>query len=175
MVLFDELGNFIIGGELKLHTKQGRQIPNERRPERHPDSMQEAREMVERNHHTAKIRSMSSSYNCMGMVFANRRTWIDTDYIQMIKNDDEYQLITSPNDVAKGDIVVYRDDSKDITHVGLVADVEPELKDGTYKITVLSQWGHDGEYFHRIDDVNLLLGSPAEYWTDRRSVERRNS
>jgi hypothetical protein len=168
MVFYDEFGNYIIGGQLHLHTKGMRQIPNERRPERHPDSMQAAREFVESNHPTAKLRSMSSSYNCMGMVFASRRTWIEPDHIQMIKDDDEYQIVTSQNEVVKGDVVVYRNASKDVTHVGLVADIEPELRNGTYKTTVLSQWGHDGEYFHRIDDVNPLLGTPSEYWTDRR-------
>jgi hypothetical protein len=168
MVFYDEFGKYMIGGELGLHTRMGRQIPNERRPEKHPDSMQAARETVEGNHPTAKLRSLTASYNCMGMVFASRRTWIEPDYLQMVLDDDEYQRVTSEDNITPGDVVVYKDDSREVTHVGLIADVKPELRNGTYKITVLSQWGQHGEYFHRIDDVHPLLGTPSEYWTDRR-------
>lgn len=168
MVLFDDQGNYIIGGQLALQTKKGQQIPNQRCPQRHPDSMRAARDMVEGNHTTAKSRSLVSSYNCLGMVFATRRTWIEPDHLQMILDDDDYQLVSSESDVQPGDVVVYRNASGEVTHVGIVARKETEPRDATYKITVLSQWGKDGEYFHDINDINVLLGTPSEYWTDRR-------
>lgn len=66
-----------------------------------------------------------------------------------------------------GDVVVYRDEGGAVVHVGVVSQVQTDLREGTRGILVLSQWGADGEYFHRIDDVNPLLGKPVEYWTDR--------
>jgi hypothetical protein len=168
MVLFDPEGRYLIGGELQLQTKKGNQIPNERRPERHPESMQVAHEIVKTHHTTAKCRSLCSSYNCMGLVFGSRRTCIDTDSFLLIKDDDELTRVSSIADVVVGDIIVYRDNFKNITHVGLVIEKKPKLVDGSYELNILSQWGADGEYFHRIDDVNKNLGTPAEFWTDRR-------
>ena len=66
-----------------------------------------------------------------------------------------------------GDVVVYRDEEGFVVHVGLVTEVETNVKEATWEVSVLSQWGGDGEYFHRIDDVSPLLGKPTEYWTDR--------
>ncbi len=113
---------------------------------------------------------MSATYNCMGMVFANRRTWIDTDHLQLILQEDNYRQ-TNVEDLQPGDVVVYRDELGYVKHVGLVSSIEVDLANLTEderKVTVLSQWGADGEYFHPVDEVNKLLGNPTEYWTDRR-------
>jgi hypothetical protein len=104
----------------------------------------------------------------MGMVFATRRTWIDTEHLEMILEDDEYRRLFPSEEVLPGDVVVYRDEDGTVSHVGLVNEVRPNLRDGTKEIIILSQWGGDGEYFHHIEDVNPLLGKPAEYWTDRK-------
>lgn len=168
MVLYDERGDYLVGGQLALETRKGRQIPNDRALERHPDSLRAAKEMFESSHPTVRVRSLTSVYNCMGMVFAARRTCIDTDELQMIFDDDEHHKLHSLNDVMDGDVVVYRDDTGHVSHVGLVSDVRLDIREGTLHITVLSQWGRDGEYFHRVDDVHPFLGTPAEYWTDRR-------
>jgi hypothetical protein len=168
MVLYDERGDYLVGGQLALETRKGRQIRNDRAPERHPDSLKAAKEMFENEHSTVRVRSLTSVYNCMGMVFGARRTCIDTDELPMILKDDEYRHLGSVNDVTNGDVVVYRDAGHRVTHVGLVSDVRLDIERGTPHITVLSQWGRDGEYFHRVDDVHQLLGTPSEYRTDRR-------
>jgi hypothetical protein len=103
----------------------------------------------------------------MGMAFASRRTLIDPDHLQLILADDGYRRIPHENDLVAGDVVVYRDESGAVSHVGLVTDVMPDLRGATWEISVLSQWGQDGEYFHRVDDVSPRLGKAAEYWTDR--------
>jgi len=36
------------------------------------------------------VRSLDSSYNCMGMIFAARRTVLDTDVLHYIIDDDGY-------------------------------------------------------------------------------------
>lgn len=168
MVLYDEMGNYLIGGQLPLSTRKGRQIPNDRRAERHPASLRAAKEMFEGNHSTVRARSLTGLYNCMGMVFASRRTWIDTDQLQMILEDDDYRLLSPEEDIVSGDVVVYRDKAASVSHVGLVAQVRHDLMEGTTEVVVLSQWGYDGEYFHRVDDVHPSLGTPTEYWSDRR-------
>jgi len=101
------------------------------------------------------------------MIFASRRTLIDTDYLRLILEGDGYRRIPNENELAIGDVVVYRDESGAVTHVGLVTDVKADLREAAWEISALSQWGQDGEYFHRVDDVSPRLGKPAEYWTDR--------
>ena len=103
----------------------------------------------------------------MGMVFATRRTWIEPEHLSVILQDDDYRQISSESELIRGDLVVYRDDAGSVSHVGVVAEVHTNVELATYEITVLSQWGRDGEYFHRADDVSAYLGKPTEYWTDR--------
>lgn len=86
----------------------------------------------------------------------------------MILEDDEYHRLSGPDQVVEGDVAVYRDAQREVAHVGLVAQVITNLREGTREIFMLSQWGADGEYFHRVDDVHPNLGTPAEYWSDRK-------
>lgn len=167
MVLYDERGNFLVGGQLPLATRKGRQIPNDRRMEQPPARLRAAKEMFERRP-TVRARSLTGVYNCMGMVFASRRTWVEPEELQMVLEDDEYLRLAGPDQAVPGDVVVYRDAQGEVAHVGLVAQVITNLREGTQNIGVQSQWGADGEYFHRADDVSPLLGTPTEYWSDRK-------
>jgi hypothetical protein len=98
---------------------------------------------------------MRSDYNCVGMVFANRRTFIEPDHIHMILEDDDYATVDATH-VTPGDVVVYRSPKTgDIIHVGVVISKEVAFQART--IRVLSQFGRDGEYFHDLHDV------PAPY------------
>ena len=170
MTLLNTQGNFLLGGDIALATRKNTSIPNTRRKPQAPVSMQAAQAMVLGEHPSAKVRSLSSVYNCMGMVFASRRTWVEPDYLQMILEDDEYRPIDR-NELHRGDVVVYRNNHDEISHVGIVYEVRLKVDEATLEVVaevvVASQWGHDGEYFHLDDDVNPRLGKPTEYWTDR--------
>jgi hypothetical protein len=56
-------------------------------------------------------------------------------------------------------------------HVGMVVmknlAIAGESRD---LLTVLSKWGADGEYVQEFTKLPSLLGQPAPYGTDRRSV-----
>lgn len=171
MTIYDEQGNYLIGGRIELATRAGRPISNDRRLSGNPTRLKVAEELVLKHHNTAVTRSLTGSYNCMGMVFATRRTWVDTNQLSIILEDDDYRKLTSMEDVIEGDVIIYKGEEGQVTHVGLVSSVVPNLIEGSKTINVMSQWGHDGEYFHRIDDVNPLLGVPAEAWTDRKRLE----
>ena len=129
--------------------------------------MNSAKNTVLTHHPDARARSLSSMYNCMGMVFASRRTWVDPEHLPMILEDDSYRRVSSEGELQPGDVVVYRHDDGEISHVGVVTEVRTNVREAAREVFVLSQWGRDGEYFHRADDVNPQLGKPAEYWTDR--------
>ena len=167
MVLLNTAGNYLIGPELAVSTRKRRQIPNEQRSPRPPVRMQAAKDMVLNAHSSAHARSLSSLYNCVGMVFASRRTCVEPEHLPMILEDDEYQQVNDRGELQPGDVVVYRDNQDEISHVGIVAEVKPNLEEATWEVVVLSQWGADGEYFHLDNDVNPRLGRPTEYWTDR--------
>ena len=164
MVLLNEQGNRI---NLPLATRRGRQIPNEVRNELSEVILNAARDDVKNEHPDAKLRSLRSSYNCMGMVFANRRVWVNPEHMGMILRDDGYRRVVNESELQQGDVVVYRDSSGQVSHVGLVAEVNPNIKDANFEISVLSQWGATGEYIHRIDDVTPILGHFSEFWTER--------
>lgn len=152
---------------LALETKNGKRIPNAKRDQKAPARMAAAKKYVLDNHKSAQLRSLSSEYNCVGMVFAARRTVIEDDEVEMILLEDGYRQINNESELQIGDVVVYRNDHGTISHVGTIACVSSNVREAQWEITVLSQWGADGEYFHLIDDVNPLLGRPREFWTDR--------
>ena len=164
MVLLNEQGNRV---NLPLATKKGRQIPNEQRDELSRSIKDAAREQVRQQHPAVRLRSLSSAYNCMGMVFANRRVWIDPDWLGMILADDGYSRVRDERELQPGDVAVYRSSAGAVSHVGLVAEVKPNLREGTWEVQVLSQWGSTGEYFHRVDDLSPALGHFSGYWTER--------
>ena len=118
-------------------------------------------------HPNVRPRALSSEYNCVGMVFASRRTWVEDYHVEFILREDGYRVVSQLHDVMEGDIVVYRDDEGRVSHVGLVISAVPEVASGRLAITVLSQWGADGEYLHDIGDVHPNLGKPSEFWTER--------
>lgn len=152
---------------LDLTTKRGNRIPNVQRRTRPPASMAAARDIVIGNHPTAKVRSLRSEYNCVGLVFASRRTHIEPEHVATILREDGFRRVNREEELEIGDVVIYRTDDREISHVGLIAKIVVAVERGQREITVLSQWGADGEYFHHIDDVNPNLGRPAEFWTDR--------
>ena len=111
------------------------------------------------------IRSVSAHlYDCVGMVFANRRAWIDIEHIGKILRSDDYQPV-SIDDLIVGDIVVYTLGTKRV-HVGLVTRVLSSMGSVT-NVRVLSKWGKHGEVEHRLEDVPYYLGQPSEYWSER--------
>ena len=153
---------------IDLSTKRGNRIPNIQRATRHPDSMAVAQAVVLKHHPTAKLRSLRSEYNCVGMVFASRRTAIEPEYVPMILRDDGYRPVDQEDALEVGDVVVYRTRDGEISHIGIIAIIKESIQPPYREIIVLSQWGSEGEYFHRIDDVNPLLGQASEFWTDRK-------
>jgi hypothetical protein len=84
-------------------------------------------------------------YNCHGLTFAARRTWIDeSPSIARIISDDKYQEI-APDKVLPGDVIIFYGDDGDIEHSGIVL----KAPDQDLKIPlILSKWGLSGEVIH---------------------------
>ncbi len=121
--------------------------------------MYAARNALLETHPDYKLRSLDSVYNCMGMVFASRRTWIEPDNFGMIVQDDGYVERKKKVNALPGDVVVYRISSKgEVIHAGIVIAVDPDIEEGNVHLTVLSQFGADGEYIHQAEDLPKALG-----------------
>ncbi len=134
---------------------------------RAPDAMGAARDLLCGLHPSISVRSLDSSYNCMGMIFAARRTVLDTDVLHYIIDDDGYSDLASPDNLGVGDIVLYAAD-EELTHVAMVVKVGlAATQDRAPDHLLLSQWGFDGEYFHSLHDIPSLYGAPVRYLTDR--------
>jgi len=132
--------------ELNLHTRCENQIQNEidRRPPRAGD--QRLCEDYRRDYPNAQHRPTTPTrqYNCHGLTFACRRTWIwKSSEVAKILTDDEYQPIEL-RDVLPGDIVLYTQNG-DVEHSGIV------IKSG-YVPIILSKWGPAHEVVHRVND-----------------------
>lgn len=163
----------IIGGgsetdpaALKLYTTGNRtRIENERPPEELCyEGLQAARNFVRSVSPRAQCRSLTAMYNCVGMVFACRRTSIVPKHLDVILRDDGFRRVAHDM-VVEGDVVIYRRD--DIPqHVGIIQRLEQGLAGTT--IWVLSQWGDAGEYIHPLIPVPEAYGQPTDFWSERR-------
>ena len=112
------------------------------------------------------IRSIQSGYNCMGLVFAARRTAIDADYFSLIAQDDDLRPV--PWETARaGDVGVYWSGSS-VIHVAMCLGRETVL--GADKaLWLLSKFGRGPEYEHlHVDVPKALRYDRFEVWTERR-------
>jgi len=152
-----------------METRGRWKIPNQMRPELHPVIRDESVAIWKTAKPDARLRSISGTYNCIGMVVASRRTWVDPDDLLRVLQDDGYRKLEGESQARLGDVVVYRDMAGEVSHTGIVVGknvYDPENRRDT--LVVLSKWGHEGEYEHDASNVPLLCGLPSEYWTDRK-------
>jgi len=110
------------------------------------------------------LRSVSPHpYNCVGMIFAARRAFIDLEHIYDILREDEYRKITLA-ELVVGDVVLYRNYDEP-SHVALVTQVDTIGQ--TRNVRVLSKWGFDPEFEHFMEQVPPSMGRPVEFYTER--------
>lgn len=107
-------------------------------------------------------------YNCVGMIFAARRAWIEIDHIYALLSGDGFREI-SEEEITVGDLILYIDSHNEPAHIGLIITVDSI---GTTKsIVVISKWGKDAEFIHFIEDVPEQMGKPMKFFTDRKTHE----
>ena len=111
-----------------------------------------------------QLSSYDSTYNCMGMVFASRRTYIDSNDLVWVLRDDDYREIDA-NEARIGDVVTYHstESSPLIEHIGWVA-LAQEYDSGLVGVLVHSKWGRHGEYIHPPRRTPVDFGTTIRYW-----------
>jgi len=159
---------------IPLATRRGRHIPNEQRMESSPSQLKKAQDYMLRKHPRMEPRSLSRIFNCMGHVFACRRTCIEPEYfIKPIAEDDGYRPLRKAEIPVPGDIAVYFGHrSKQVEHVGVIIQVNRNIMDAEVSTKILSQFGYDGEYFHDDNDYPEFLSVSVgpltlTIWTER--------
>lgn len=129
--------------ELRLHSRCESQIENEidRRPCREGDRVLSAdyiRQYPEARHRPTQP---SRKYNCHGLTFGSRRTWIfKATEVAKILHEDGYVQVNE-TEIVPGDIAVYLY-LGDAEHSGIVVEDKPVPK-------ILSKWGPAHEVIHR--------------------------
>ncbi|MEE9465875.1 MAG: hypothetical protein V3W14_09925 [Candidatus Neomarinimicrobiota bacterium] len=155
---------------LALETRKGRPIPNFQRLEMNPSQAKAVIRIIKKACPNAKMRSITQVYNCLGMAFASRRTWIDEDSIGLILEDDDYKLVNKRADVQQGDLITYWDSTTgEFKHVGIILGEKPLIEGSKKTLTwVLSQFGAGGEWIHPINEVPEGCNGTIRVYTDRR-------
>lgn len=135
--------------ELALHTRCENQVTNEinREQVRAGDVLQVQAFNTKYRDAIHRPVGPSRKYNCHGLTFASRRTWIhEAQEVRKILSDDEYEKIAPPEVIMPGDIAVYFKDG-DIEHSGIVVGISP----GELRVPIiLSKWGACHEVVHRV-------------------------
>ena len=146
-----------------LESCAGKQIPNILRTPQDPSLLNNRIKVLLADHPGVTIRSRDTTYNCLGLAFANRRTSIEPSDLRQLLADDDYRPTTRA-DAMSGDLVLYSAFGE-LSHVAIVTHrptADPSI------IWVMSAWGSDGEYTHVVDNVPTILGNATEFWTDRK-------
>ncbi len=149
--------------QLNLHTRGENQIENEidRRPPRAGDQLLLEKHRADFPDETHRPVGPSRQYNCHGLTFASRRTWIyNASEIQKILKEDDYKEVAE-KDVLPGDIVLYTENG-DIEHSGIVISLDP--------LRILSKWGPSQEVIHRLRECPYSGGVTYHRITDRPTV-----
>ena len=158
------------GPEIPQATRQGNKIPNRQRHEASPVQLRAWTKLIEDQCRRAQLRSSVCIYNCVGMVFASRRTWIDIDHIRWIFLEDGYHSFSELGNSKPGDLVLYKDTlTKEDVHVGMIIGDKLLLEGSSQSETwVISQFGKHGEWIHPLEHVPPNYKGGIELWTDRR-------
>jgi hypothetical protein len=151
---------------LSLETRQRNQIENYIDPVPPLAGVRLQVEAYRRQYLEAQHRPVgpSTKYNCHGLTFASRRTWIDKPgEVEKILRDDGYVEIKDFKDVLVGDIAIWRSASAtnlgEIEHSGIVVTSSVNLDGLASPPWILSKWGKCHEVVHKANDGE---------WTDHR-------
>jgi hypothetical protein len=144
--------------EATARTDKGRPVPVYRPLGPSPPELVSEEEELVAAHLAGQVLGTApagSDYNCHGWIFTNGRYWIQPEDVEHILEDNGYRLVNRPR---AGDLVVYRDDTGEIVHSGLVRAEAPVL--------VESKWGGGGRYVHTPE--NQVFSPRFAYFRSKR-------
>ncbi len=130
---------------ITVETRLGTDIPNHQPLEFSEQDRSMCRQFDHKFPDAISRTNPISVYNCHGLVFASRRTWIcEGSSVMTILEDDGYEEIPE-TEALPGDVIVYFDEDGDPDHSGVLLD----WSKGKPRIPlVLSKWGKFREVIH---------------------------
>ncbi|HWE36572.1 MAG TPA: hypothetical protein VG406_08400 [Isosphaeraceae bacterium] len=162
---------------IALQTHRGSDIKNEIAPGPEERHVRKYRLLFERfRPRWTERKPPSGAYNCVGHVWACRRTAVFDDLerqITVICRADGYRAIDRLREpLAVGDLATYWEAARGhrtFWHVGVISELRPGLAAGSPPIPyVLSKWDDtSGEVLHNYADHPFPDGIEVEFWTDR--------
>lgn len=125
-----------------------------------PGQLMHAKEIAKPWPLVKKRRDASTCFNCHGLTFGGRRTWISgsTEVARCLSDDRWHEVL--PADSIPGDIVVYFDDAGDASHSGIIVDFNHMMN----LPVVCSKWGWAGEFIHLVSEVPKAYGHERKYY-----------
>lgn len=135
----------LIRSEIEVSTRRNRKISNElnREPTFDGDRLAIAAYVkdIPQAIHRSEV-GPCRTFNCHGLTFASRRTWIErSTEVQKILDDDEY-VVVEKSKVKAGDVAIFRS-GLEILHSGIVVEVT-SIKGPR----ILSKWARLHEVIH---------------------------
>jgi hypothetical protein len=160
---------------IEIQTRKGRRLRNERRLETPTAVRKEAVRIILDNYKGTELISSTALYNCFGLAFAARRTWIhDEVEVKAVLEDDGFRPVSMERQFWEvGDVVLYckGDGDIEIRHVAVIVEKRPIVGCGGFEIRVVSAWGESGEYLHPVDVASPLHGRPYRVYSQRKSPD----
>lgn len=150
--------------ELRLDDYDGSLIPNRIDPDPSPELVLRMKRQLGRLElGVSELGAPTGRYNCHGLVFASRRTNIDSpglpvDIYELLLRD-RYRRI--PGTPQPGDVAIYRYSDGRIEHSGLVLRLQ--AVGAEHVPFIWSKWGGLGEYEHHWHAKPYHEHS-VEYW-----------
>jgi hypothetical protein len=149
------------GMTIRLETSTARGIDNHQNAQVTHQVIAWDRKMQQDYPNAIPRTKVTVSYNCHGLTFASRRTWVyKSTSIQHILGDDHYEEIVDVHNVLPGDIAIYYSDKGDPNHSGVVVGAGPPL----VVPVICSKWANTGEFIHSVRDCPTIYGPTVRYY-----------
>lgn len=146
---------------IRLETSTGRGLDNHQNAQITHQVVAWDRKM-RKDYPNARPRTkVTVSYNCHGLTFASRRTWVYRNVsIKFVLQDDKYDEITEMQNVLPGDVAIYHSDSGDLNHSGIVVAAGlPEVMP-----LICSKWANAGEFIHSLRECPSIYGPNVRFY-----------
>ena len=144
---------------IRTETSKGNGIDNEA-GELTTDELRRVAKILEKYPHAEARTPASSNYNCHGLTFLSRRSWlIHRRSIDQVLTDDCYEEVRHDR-LRPGDIAIYFSESGDPNHSGVVVQVN-EMVAATM---ILSKWASASEVLHPLRHCPEYYGPEVRFY-----------
>ncbi len=160
-----------------VQTRKGNSVKNAIDPSPRKDQIDKYRRLLEKHPNWVERVPAIGGYNCVGHVWASRRTGIfEQEQIDIVFRDDGFRIVDETKElIHPGDLVAYwSTDHQHFLHIGLVVELRSAVGFTTSIPWVLSKMdATSGEVLHHFRDIDFPgFEYRFEFWTERQKLLR---